>query len=108
MQAVQHPFSDPPNTAIAQYQRVLMQHIAKFQHYPGGPGRDHPEGTVQIAFVMGRDGKIAQVWVKTSSGQMALDQEALAALRRAEPLPTIPNGLPDQLSVLAPISFSSQ
>jgi periplasmic protein TonB len=104
----QQSFSEPPNVAVAQFQRALMQHIAKFQRYPASLGGDHAEGTVQIAFVMGRDGRIVDAWIKTSSGHVVLDQEAIDALRRAEPLPTIPSGLPDRLSVLAPISFAPQ
>ncbi len=106
IQAVQHPFSEPPNAVIAQFQRVLMRHIARFQRYPAGSGRDHLERTVQVAFVMGRDGRVVDAWVKSSSGEVALDQEAIDALHRAEPLPVIPDGLPSELSVLAPIAFA--
>lgn len=108
VEAVSHTFSAPPNATMAKFQRALMQHIARFERYPARSGRNRPEGTVQVAFVMRRDGRIADVWVKSSSGQVELDQEAVASLRRAEPLPPIPTDLPDQLSVLAPISFAAQ
>jgi protein TonB len=99
--------SSPPNHTAAQFQQALMRHIERFQHYPYEARRSHMEGTVQIAFVMGRDGKILDAWVRSSSGRVILDQEAVDALRRAEPLPKIPGELPNRLSVLLPVSFAA-
>lgn len=99
--------SNPPNDIALRFQQALMRHIERFQHYPGTARRDRLEGTVQVAFVMGRDGKILEAWVRSSSGQTLLDKEAVDALRRAEPLPAIPGELPDRLSVLAPIAFAA-
>lgn len=97
-----------PNSVAARFQQTLTRHIERFQHYPGAARRDHLEGTVQVAFVMARDGKILDAWVRSSSGQTVLDKEAVEALRRAEPLPGIPGELPGQLSVLVPVSFALQ
>jgi protein TonB len=104
--AIQEPVNSRPSNAAVRFQQTLMRHIARFQRYPGVARRDHLEGTVKVAFVMGRDGKILDVWIQSSSGQTVLDTEAVAALRRAEPLPGIPGELPGQLSVLVPVSFA--
>ncbi|MFX9116149.1 energy transducer TonB, partial [Acinetobacter baumannii] len=56
-------------------------------------------GAVETLFSMQRDGTVLEVWVKTSSGQAALDKAAVDAIRRAQPLPSIPWGLPDDLKV---------
>ncbi|HEY0219535.1 MAG TPA: energy transducer TonB [Afipia sp.] len=105
--ALQASPSAPPNNVAVRFQQALMRHIERFQRYPGEARRDHLEGTVQVAFVMGRDGKILDAWIRSSSGQTVLDKEAVEALRRAEPLPYIPNELPGQLSVLLPVSFAA-
>ncbi|WP_454618890.1 energy transducer TonB [Bradyrhizobium cenepequi] len=97
--------SAPPSSVAVRFQQVLMQHIERFQRYPGAARRAHLEGTVKLAFVMDRDGKIVDAWVRSSSGQSVLDREAVEALRRAEPLPSIPSELPGRLSVLLPVSF---
>jgi protein TonB len=105
--AIQASSSKPPSNVAVKFQQALMRHIGRFQRYPGAARRDHLEGTVQMAFVMSRDGTILDAWIRSSSGQIVLDQEAVEALRRSEPLPSIPNELPGQLSVLAPVSFAS-
>jgi periplasmic protein TonB len=99
--------SNPPNDVALRFQQALMRHIERFQRYPGTARRDRLEGTVQVGFVMGRDGKILEAWIRSSSGQTLLDKEAVDALRRAEPLPIIPGELPDRLSVLVPVAFAA-
>lgn len=100
--------SRPPSHVAVRFQQTLIRHIERFQRYPGAARRDRLEGTVQVAFVMERNGKILEAWVRSSSGQVLFDKEAVDALRRAEPLPVIPGGLPSRLSVLMPIVFAAQ
>jgi periplasmic protein TonB len=95
--------SVPP--AVAKFQRALLHHIEHFQHYPAAARRDHVEGTVLVVFSVRRDGWIANMQIKTSSGQSSLDKEALETLRRAQPLPAIPAELPSELNILLPIAF---
>ncbi|MGY3615062.1 energy transducer TonB [Bradyrhizobium sp. USDA 10063] len=105
--ALQSSVSLPPNSVAVRFQHVLMRHIERFQRYPGAARRGHLEGTVKVAFVMDRDGRIVNAWVRSSSGKSVLDKEAVEALRRAEPLPSIPGELPGRLSVLLPVSFAA-
>lgn len=105
LSAIQTAASKPPSDTLVRFQQALMRHIERFERYPGAARRDRLQGTVQVAFVMGRDGKVLNAWVLSSSGQNVLDLEAIEALRRAEPLPNIPGELPGQLSVRMPVSF---
>ncbi|WP_426425291.1 energy transducer TonB [Bradyrhizobium genosp. A] len=100
--------NNPLNDIAARFQQTLMRHIERFEHYPRTARHDRLGGTVQVAFVMGRDGKVLDAWIRSSSGQTVLDKEAVDALRRAEPLPGIPVELPGQLTVLLPVSFAAQ
>ncbi len=93
------------NPAVAKFERALLHHIARFQTYPAAAKRDHAEGTVLIRFSIRRDGTVATMQIKTSSGTSILDQAALEMLRRAQPLPHIPSELPDELNILLPIAF---
>ena len=65
----------------------------------------HLEGKVDTQFAMARDGKLLGVWVRTSSGQMLLDKEAVETIRRAQPLPPIPPELPDRLNIQVQLEF---
>lgn len=94
------------NQVAAKFQEMLMRHIARFERYPTAARKDGLEGTTQVVFVMRRDGSVLDAWVTSSSGQILLDTEAVDVIHRAEPLPTIPDELPGQLSILIPIAFS--
>jgi protein TonB len=103
---IQAPPRDFPNDVVLQFQRLLTRHIERYQRYPDQAVHDRLEGTVQLAFVLGRDGKIRDAWIQSSSGKAILDSAAVDALQRAQPLPSIPNELPDQLKIKLPISFT--
>lgn len=87
------------------FQQTLQRHIARYQSYPADASERGLEGTVEVVFLLRRDGTIIDAWVKSTSGQSLLDREAIATVRRAEPLPGIPSDLPDELSVLLPVAF---
>jgi TonB family protein len=50
------------------------------------------QGRVQIYFRIKRDGSIDGARVESPSGNSALDQSALLAVRRSDPLPRLPDG----------------
>ena len=90
------------------YQRALLVHIEHYRRYPLDERRQRIEGLVTIRFAMDRHGNVLDVWIDRSSGVAALDTEAVATVRRAQPLPMIPARLPDRLSIVLPVSFSIQ
>lgn len=101
-----------PNAVIAQsraasrFQAALLNHLAQFRNYPAAALHDHVQGTVEVLFLMERDGRVLEMRVKTSSGAGLLDREALDTLRRAQPLPAIPRDLPSRLRILLPVAFN--
>lgn len=103
--------SAPPTSRVAldkkaaTFQRTLLSHIARFRQYPDEAKRDRTQGIVRLMFAMRRDGSVSSMTVTTSSGSAILDGAALATLRRAEPLPRIPDELPDNLNVSVPVAF---
>lgn len=94
-----------PEVAL-RFQQALLRHIARFQHYPALARDKGLEGTVHVVFLLRRDGTVADAWIETTSGQVVLDDEAVATVRRAAPLPPIPAELPDELRVLLPVAFA--
>ena len=58
------------------------------------------------AFSIDRQGRVLTSRIVHSSGSDALDDEALALVKRAQPLPPPPAGLADdQLSFVVPIRY---
>ncbi|HLH10686.1 MAG TPA: energy transducer TonB [Methylovirgula sp.] len=99
------PVDAPPDSVALKFRQELFRHIELYRHYPAAARRDHLHGTVETLFLMRRDGTVLDVQVKESSGQSLLDKEAVETIRRAQPLPAIPPGLPEELSIQLSIAF---
>lgn len=85
----------------------LAAHLARHQRYPMEARRRKITGIVTVHFSFDQAGSIREFSVKNSSGNRLLDDEALAMLKRAQPLPPIPEELDtDLLSISLPIDFS--
>lgn len=85
------------------YQRRLMAHIESFKRYP--PGQPGAHGVVQLVFEIDRGGGVLGVWVVKSSGLGILDAAAVDTVRRAQPVPSIPQELPALLTVPLAVVF---
>lgn len=93
---------------VQTFRASLQDHIRRFQRYPDQARLDGRQGVVRIQFVMDRHGGVAKAWVETSSGSTLLDEEAVAAIFRARPLPLPPESWPAAFGVTLPIQFSLQ
>lgn len=102
----QVPAQPAARNVAANFQKALLNHIARYRRYPSAARREALQGVVQVVFAMRRDGSLLDVWVETSSGQSILDAAAVDTIRRAQPLPAIPTQLPNRLKILVPIAFS--
>lgn len=86
--------------ALATYRQRLNAHLQRFKG--GGAGGS---GSVMAIFTVSRSGGVSGARVSHSSGNAALDNEAVATIRRAAPLPPIPPEIP-QSSLTFPVPFS--
>jgi protein TonB len=90
--------------AIASWQRRLIAQLERYKRYP--PQAHGKLGEARLAFSIDRQGRVVTSRIVHSSGSDALDDEALALVKRAEPLPPPPAGVPDdQLSFVVPIRY---
>ena len=92
--------------AQANWQSSLVAHINRHKRYPAEARAHKVEGIVSIEFTLDRSGQILSSRVIHSSGSPILDEEAVALLRRAAPLPSPPQEVPPEGVRLAlPIHF---
>jgi protein TonB len=100
----------PAGTGVAapSFQELLMAHLERHKRYPAAARRQMQQGVVQVAFTMDRGGHVQAVRLARSSGYSILDDEALAVLRRADPLPALPPDRGASADFVVPISFSLQ
>jgi TonB family protein len=91
--------------AASNFQQQLLNYIEAYQQYPERMRQRGIEGSAQVLFTMDRSGKVLGIQLLQSSGSATLDQEAVETVLRAQPLLTIPDGLPDPLNITISIGF---
>ncbi len=89
------PSAEPAADAgsVDQYRLQLIGAAKRYKRYPRVAMDNNWEGNVVVRMVIGADGMIASVSVKTGSGHEVLDQQALEMFKRAKPLVPIPSAL---------------
>ncbi len=103
------PPAPPDANAVPAWQGRLIGQLQRAKRYPDAARGAGEEGAAIVSFTMDRAGQVLSVRLVRSSGSAALDQEALALVHRAEPLPPPPAQLPGQtLTLTVPIRFSLQ
>jgi periplasmic protein TonB len=92
-----------PSESPATWKSELMAHLNRYKRYPAGASST---GTASIAFTIARSGQVLSARLIGSSGNPALDAEAVSLPRRASPVPAPP---PDfggaVLTLTVPIHF---
>ncbi len=95
--------SSAPSVSPASWRGTLLAHLNRYKRFPGGAS----PGTVQVAFSIDRSGRVLSARLVSGSGDAALDEEAVAMVRRASPVPAPPTGLGGSTVMLAvPVKFS--
>ena len=85
--------------ALSTWQGEVQAHMNGYT--PTSP--NGASGTVKVAFTVDRNGRLTSAGVSSSSGDAELDRAALAAVRRASPVPPPPPGpIP---RVVVPVHF---
>jgi protein TonB len=89
------------------WQTLLMRKLQQFKRYPSGAQARSEQGVALLAFSVDRDGHVLERKIVRSSGHADLDNEVLAMIERAQPLPAFPHSMIEpQLSLTVPIRFS--
>jgi protein TonB len=101
------PAAVPSAAVVHNWESELVAHIEHFKRYPADARARGEQGIARIAFTIDRDGWVRGSRIVQSSGAPELDQEALAMLTRAQPVPRPPNRVPvSELSFVVPVRFN--
>jgi protein TonB len=96
----------PTAAAIASWQKQLMAHLERYKRFPPQARGEH--GVTHVAFAIDRHGRLMNLRIIRGSGVAILDEETLAMIRRAQPLPVPPTDISDeQLSFTVPIRYGA-
>ncbi|HWA47537.1 MAG TPA: TonB family protein [Dongiaceae bacterium] len=93
--------------AEANWQGILLAHLEKHKKYPKSARKRHEQGTSFLRFRMDRNGTVLSFALARSSGYAALDEEVLAMIARAQPLPALPAEITDPVvEIVVPVQFT--
>lgn len=93
-------------TARVRYEELLFAWMNRHKEYPMLAQRRGLEGRGSLRVRIGRDGRVLERALVTSTGQPVLDQAALDMVRRASPFPAVPEGYAGpSFEFVAPIEY---
>lgn len=73
------------------WMRAVTERVRQFFYYPDAALAVRTTGVAMVHFMVRRDGRIDRLQISKSSGDAGLDKAAMDILRKAQPLPPIPN-----------------
>ena len=89
------------------WQTSLMRQLQRSKRYPAAAQSRNEQGVVLLSFSLDRTGHVLAHSIARSSGFADLDNEVMAMIVRAEPLPPFPASMPQpRLDLTVPIRFS--
>jgi protein TonB len=92
----------------AAWAQAVTDRIGKFFYYPEAARMRHARGMALVHFIVRRNGRLDQLEIATSSGDPSLDYAARDMVRRAQPLPPIPDRMRvDTVDAIMPIAFGN-
>jgi len=101
------PVGGNAEAVIESYQIRLLRHLNRHKRYPSGARAKREQGVVYVRFAMDRRGNVLSASIETSCHFPALDNEGLALLARAQPLPIPPMEVAgDPIEMIVPVEFS--
>ena len=89
------------------WQSSLVRHLQHYKRYPSDAQARSEQGVVLLTFSIDRSGHVLAHRIARSSGFADLDDEVMAMIMRAEPLPAFPASMTEpRLDLTVPIRFS--
>lgn len=84
----------------------VTERVGRFFYYPDAARAKHATGWVMVHFIVRSDGLLRLLEIGKSSGNQALDDAAFDIVRRAQPLPRMPDRMhPDWIDLQLPVNF---
>ncbi|NHQ81681.1 TonB family protein [Chromobacterium vaccinii] len=95
------------NARNVDWEGRVLGHLAAHKRYPEDAISRRRGGVAKVEVTLDAGGRVRAASLAAGSGTLSLDREALAVLRRAQPLPAPPpEGLSDgQIRIVLPIHF---
>ncbi|HEY0838066.1 MAG TPA: energy transducer TonB, partial [Azospirillum sp.] len=98
--------STQASRAVPTWQGLVLGHLERHKRYPRIAQMRRQEGVAQVRFVIDRQGRVLSARLETGSGHALLDEETVALVERASPLPPPPPEMPrERIELVVPVQF---
>lgn len=95
--------------AAASYRSILASHLQRYKQYPAAARARREEGSTAIRITVTRNGRVTSSRLVRSSGFASLDQETIAVIQRAQPLPAFPSEMREaSVNFTVPFRFETR
>ncbi|MGE4065017.1 MAG: energy transducer TonB [Rhodospirillaceae bacterium] len=92
---------------VGEFQRSLQRHLIRHMRYPPAARARKEEGIVYVRVAMDRHGYVRSARIQDASDFPQLNEEGIAVVTRAQPLPVPPDAVPgDPVDLIIPVTFS--
>ncbi|MFL5269091.1 MAG: energy transducer TonB [Stellaceae bacterium] len=94
-------------SARATWQAQLLAWLEKYKRYPRVAQEQRQQGVVSLRFAIDRQGQVLSSQINKSSGFELLDDEVLALVQRAQPVPPPPPEISgNRIELQVPVAFT--
>jgi protein TonB len=93
------------SAAMTSYRSRLVAHLTRYKSYPEQAQERGIAGRNAVTLTLSREGRVLSAGLSSASGHSLLDSATLAAVRRAQPFPAIPDGGPPTLTVTIGVNY---
>ena len=105
--AAPSPGSAASHATIASWRDLVLARLQQNKRYPSSAESRREQGVVMLSFSVDRSGRVLSRSIARSSGVAALDEEVLAMVQRAQPLPAFPPAMTQpSVNLVVPIRFT--
>ena len=94
------------SNAVPTWHGAVVGHLERYKRYPRIARMRNQQGVPQVHITLDRQGRVLAVRLHKGSGFEALDEETLALVQRASPLPAPPpEAAQDRIELVVPVQF---
>lgn len=90
---------------MSNYRSRVVAHLTRYKTYPEQAQDRGVTGRNTVTITLDRAGRVTGSGLSAGSGHSILDAATLAAVRRAQPFPPIPDGGPTSFTVTISLRY---
>lgn len=94
------------SASLVSWKLRIATHLHRYKRYPPAAAARGEKGTTEVAIVVDRNGRVLSASLQRGSGNALFDEETMALIQRAQPLPVPPGDVSgNEFSFTVPVRY---